>query len=50
MKKVEQLQQQIDKLRQEQTTLHLQYDQLQLSVKAKGIVMQSLPVIYCYVF
>ena len=37
-----QLHQQIDTLHQEQTTLHSLTDQLQLSVKAKGILMLSI--------
>ena len=40
-----QLHQQIDTLRQEQTTLHSLTDQLQLTVKAKGILIQSLSIL-----
>ena len=44
-KMTKQLHQENDTLRQEQTTLHSLTDQLQLSLKAKGILMHSLLIL-----
>ena len=49
-KMIKQLYQQNDTLHQEQTTLHSLTDQLQLTVKAKGILMLSIIYYYCKFF